>query len=339
MITIYDIAKKAEVSAATVSKVFNDYHEVSRKTKDKVLKVADELGYVPNLAARSLKTNKSYLVGVIFSAELGIGLEHQLFSPILEAFRRRIGKLGYDTVFISKNLGNREIGYLEHAKYRNVDGVYIIAALADEVTVNRILASHIPCVTSDIKYSKTVQVISDNYKAAKDAVKYLYDMGHREIAHISGPSDILAAVERREGFLEGLRQVGIESQDFYEIEADAFTFEAAYKATEYFLSRFDENSRPTAIFVDADIMAVAVMKAISSIGLNVPLDISVMGFDDIVFAKYVTPELTTVSQDKELIGITVANVLYEQMNQGVIHEEVTRIPTKIIERASVMRRK
>lgn len=337
MITIYDIAKKAEVSAATVSKVFNDYHEVSRKTKDKVLKVADELGYVPNLTARSLKTNKSYLVGVIFSEDVGIGLEHQFFSSILEAFRRRIGKLGYDTVFISKNLGNREIGYLEHAKYRNVDGVFIITALADDVTVNRLLASHIPCVTTDIKYTKTAQVASDNYQAAKDAVKYLYDMGHRKIAHISGPLDVLAAMERREGFFDGLRQVGLEPHESYVIETGAFSYDAAYKATGYLLSRFDEASRPTAMFVDADVMAVAAMKAIRSKGLKVPGNISVIGFDDVEFAKYVTPELTTVSQNKELIGSTLANVLYEQMNQDMSHKEVTRIATEIVQRASVRR--
>ena len=337
MVTIYDIAKKAGVSAATVSKVFNDYNEVSQRTKDKVFKVADEMGYVPNLTARSLKTNRSYLVGVIFSEELGIGLEHQFFSSLLESFRKKIGYYGYDTVFISKTLGQRQIGYLEHAKYRNVDGVFIINVLPDDVTVNRLLASHIPCVTTDIKYTQTQQVASDNHQSSLNVVNYLHDMGHRKIAHISGPLDIMASNERRIGFVEGMKKTGIAVHDSYLMETSGFTFDEAYESTGYLLSRFDEENRPTAIFVDSDIMAVAAMKAVISKGYRVPDDISVIGFDDIEFSKYVTPELTTVRQNKKLIGETLATVLYNKMNDINVTKEIPRIKTEIIQRSSVRR--
>lgn len=337
MITIYDIAKKAGVSAATVSKVFNDYNEVSQKTKDKVYKVADALGYIPNLTARSLKTNRSYLVGVIFSEDVGIGLEHQFFSSVLEAFRKKIGQYGYDTVFISKTLGHREIGYLEHAKYRNVDGVFIITALPNDVTVNKLLFSHIPCVTTDIKYTQTQQVASDNRQSSLDVVNYLCDMGHRRIAHISGPLDVMASEERRKGFIEGMRDNGLNVHDSYLIETSGFSFDEAYESTGYLLSRFDEESRPTALFVDADVMAVAAMKAIVAKGYKVPDDISVIGFDDVEFAKYVTPELTTVSQNKEVIGETLATVLFNKMNHKQVDDDIPRIETEIIQRSSVRR--
>lgn len=335
MSTIYDVAKLAGVSPATVSKVFNDYDEVSQKTKDKVLRVADEMGYVPNLTAQSLKTNKNYLVGVIFSEEIGIGLEHQFFSVILESFRKEMGKYGYDTVFISRSLGEKDLGYLEHCKYRNVDGVFIITALPNDVTVNRLLVSHIKCVTTDIKYINTPMIASDNFDAGRQAINYLHSMGHRRIAHLSGPFNTMSAVERYEGVKKGLQDVDIEYDSSYFVEAEWYNYESAFKATQYLLSRFSESNRPTAIFVGADIMAIAAMKAIRSRGLKVPQDISIIGVDDIEAARYVSPELTTVRQNKELIGETVAKTLYKLMNSEKVEPEIPRIPINIIERSSV----
>lgn len=335
MSTIYDIAKEAGVSPATVSKAFNDYSEVSAKTKAKVLKIAREMGYVPNLTARSLKTKDSYLVGIVFSEDVGIGLEHQFFSVILEACRKKLGSYGYDTVFISKSLGHKGMDYLEHCRYRNVDGVYIITALQDDVSVNKLLQSNIPCVTTDIKYPNTPMIASDNYEGGRQAIKYLHQMGHRKIAHISGPFDTLASSERNEGVKQGYMDVGLDYDETYIIEADQFKYQAAYRATSYLFSRFNESNRPTAIFVSSDEMAIAVMKAIRALGYSVPEDISVIGFDDIQAAEYVTPELTTIRQDKELIGHTVANTLFQLMNTDNKQSDVSRLPISIVERSSV----
>lgn len=337
MTTIYDIAKRAGVSVATVSKVFNNYDEVSQKTKTKVLEVADSMGYVPNLSARSLKTNKSYLVGIIFSEEIGIGLEHQFFSSVLEAFRKKIGEFGYDTVFISKTLGGRELGYLDHAKYRNVDGILIITALPNDVNMNKVLTSYIPCVTTDIKYDKTEQVSSDNRRAGVEVVDYLVEMGHSRIAHISGPLDTLASLERRAGYLNGLIKYNIPKRDSYMIESTSYHYKQAYLAAHKLLSRFQHSELPTAIFTDSDVIAVATMKAIVAQGLRVPEDISVIGFDDVEFARYVTPELTTISQNKKLLGETLARLLNDKMNKKPLDKEIYLVKTDIIERASVRR--
>lgn len=337
MSTIYDIAKAAGVSPATVSKVFNDYSEVSVKTKERVLAIAKEMGYVPNLTAQSLKTNKSFLVGIMFTEDLGIGLEHQFFSVILESFRKVIGRYGYDTVFINKTLGKNEIGYLEHCKYRNVDGLFIITALQDDIDTEKLKASNIKVVTTDIVYENTPYVTSDNYNGGRMAIKYLHDMGHRRIAHISGPFNTMAALERHLGVVKGMEDVGIEKDDAYFIEAEVFDYESAFKSTQYLLSRFNENNRPTAIFVGADIMAIAAMKAIRSRGLKVPEDISIIGFDDIEAAKYVSPELTTVRQNKEKIGEQLAKTLVKLMNNEEVPMELPRIPVSIVERSSVIK--
>lgn len=337
MSTIYDIAKAAGVSPATVSKVFNDYSEVSLKTKERVMKLAKEMGYVPNLTAQSLKTNRSFLVGIMFTEDLGIGLEHQYFSVVLESFRKKIGRYGYDSVFINKTLGSNEIGYLEHCKYRNIDGLFIITALPNDIDTSKLLASNIKCVTTDIVYENTPFVASDNYGGARMAIKYLYDMGHRKIAHISGPFNTMSASERYTGALQGYKDVGLTMEDAYFIEAEMFNYESAFKSTQYLLSRFTDKNRPTAIFVGADIMAIAAMKAIRSRGLKVPEDISIIGFDDIEAAKYVSPELTTVRQNKEMIGEQVATALYKQMTDLEVPMEFPRIPVTIVERSSVIK--
>lgn len=335
MATIYDIAKEAGVSPATVSKVFNDYPEVSKKTKEKVLKIADSVGYIPNLTARSLKTNKSFLVGVMFSEDLGIGLEHQFFSVILESFRKAIGEYGYDTVFINKKVGAQNMGYLEHCQYRNVDGVFIITALPNDVSINKLLLSHIKCVTTDIVYDNTPMVASNNYQGAKEAIKYLHKKGHKRIGHISGPFHTMSSTERYQGVLDAFEELNLVLEEAYFVETESFTFESAFKATQQLLTDLKKPEYPSAIFVGADIMAIAAIKAIQSRGLRVPEDISVIGFDDIEAARYVTPELTTVRQNKVLIGQIVAKSLFELMTKEEAQYEIPRVPTSIIERQSV----
>ena len=331
MPTIYDIAKKTGYSPATVSKVFNNYSDVSKRTREKILRVAEEMGYVPNLSARSLKTNKSYLVGVVFSENVGIGLEHQFFSVILESFRKTIGSHGYDTIFINNTLGDKRMGYLDHCKFRNVDGAFILTAYDNDEDVARLLASDIKCVTTDILYKDVPVVMSDNVQGARDAVKYLFDRGHKSIAHLAGPQDTLAGTERLAGYKEMCNELGLnESAENIEV-SELFEYEESYIAAKRLLERED---RPTAVFASADIMAIGLIDALKDAGLKVPGDISVVGFDDVLVAKYSTPKITTVRQDQELIGATVADLLFRRMNGEEI-DSVPRLPVKIMERDSV----
>ncbi|MDX1357910.1 MAG: LacI family DNA-binding transcriptional regulator [Clostridia bacterium] len=337
MPTIYDIAKAAGVSPATVSKVFNNYSDVSKKTKEKVMAIVKDMGYVPNLTAQALKTNKSYLVGVMFSEDMGIGLEHQYFSVVLESFRKTIGTHGYDTVFINKTLGDNEIGYVEHCKYRNVDGVFIITAMPDDIDIDELRKSKIKCVTTDIRYKDIPLIASDNVDGSIQAVNYLYNKGHRRIAHLAGPRDTRAGRERYEGFIEGLRKVGIHYDESYFGEVSWYDDQRAYNFTKNFMKRFSQDNIPTAIYAGADIIAAGVIHALDSLGLRVPQDVSVIGFDDIEMARHMTPALTTVMQDKELIGKSVADKLNKMMNNVEVNCFLPRIPVSIVERASVIK--
>lgn len=333
MATIYDIAKKIGMSPTTVSKALNNYSDVSAKTKEKVLLAAKELGYVPNLTARSLKTNKSYLVGVMFSENVGIGLEHQYFSVVLENFRKKMGVYGYDTVFINKTVGEREIGYLEHCKYRNVDGVFIITATGEEVDAKSFEECNIKCITTDMHYDGVPVVISENATGASMAVEYLVEKGHKKIGHITGPLDTIAGYERYEGFLETAKKFDVYAEK-YVCESRKFTYHSGYHAMDDLLKKC-YGDYPTAVLVSADLMAIGVVEAIKDRGLKVPDDISVVGFDDIEMVRYITPKLTTVKQNKELLGEKVADNLYKLINGETLALDVVRIPVELVERDSV----
>ncbi len=332
MSTIYDIAKLAGVSATTVSKVFNDYNEVSQKTKDKVNRIAKEIGYVPNLGARSTRTKRSYLAGVVFSEDVGIGLEHQFFSVVLEAFRKEIGKYGYDTIFINKSVGKREVGYLDHSKYRNVDGLFIISAKANELDFDKLIASDFKCVTTDVKLDGIPTILSNNHEGVKQALDYLREMGHSKIGHIAGPKETIAGYERQDAFNTYIYDNNLNVEDMLTVESNSFNREAAKEVT---LNLLKEKNRPTALFVSADIMAIGAMEAIKEIGLRVPEDISIIGFDDIEVADMLSPKLTTIRQDKVKIGKSVANTLVKMIEDKSYEYKEERISTSLIIRETV----
>lgn len=335
MPTIYDIAKKAGVSPATVSKVFNNYSQVNEKTKEKVHKIAKEMGYVTNLTAQSLKTNHSFLVGVVFSENVGIGLDHHFFSVLLEHFRYYMGNYGYDTIFINNTLGNKNLGYLDHCKYRNVDGAFIITALPDDINMSKLLESKIKCVTTDMLVDNIPYVMSNNFEGAKMAVEYFLNNGHTKIAHIAGPLNTMSAEERLNGYKAGLKQAGIDYNDQYVVQSKWYKFDDAYKATIELLENLSCVNRPTAIFVASDVMALAAVKAIKSKGLEVPKDISIIGFDDIELAGLVSPALTTIRQDTHLIGKTIADTLYNLIVDKNIQDSIPRTPVQLVIRETV----
>lgn len=335
MPTIYDIAKVAGTSAATVSKVLNNYKDVSPITREKVLAIAKEIGYIPNLTARSLKTNRSYLVGVVFSEDMGIGLEHQFFSVVLEHFRQHIGKYGYDTVFINNTLGTNKIGYLDHCKYRNVDGVFIITTHPGDVDVNKLVDSKIKCVTTDLVLENTPSIISENREGSIMAVKHFYDNGHRRIGHVGAQKHSIAGLERYEGYVMALKELGIEMNEDYYIESPEFQYQATYDKVQEYLKRFTKSTIPTAIYVASDVMAIATIRVLESNGYNVPDDVSIIGFDDIALAEYSRPALTTIRQKKDLIGITVADTLVKSIESGELPTGIIRMPVELVVRDTV----
>lgn len=324
MVDIRDIARLAGVSTATVSKVLNNYTEVSDATKERVLKIVEEVGYIPNSSARALSTKRTWLVGIVYSEHLNIGLEHNYFSGVLEAFKREIENLGYDVVFIS----GRDIGYLKRCQVRNVDGVFVVTADLMDTGLTELFDSNIKCVTTDVPYKATPLVYSDNRQGSLLAVRHLAELGHRRIAHIAGPLTSIAGQERLEGYRQGLIEAGLEADESLVIEAVEYDSQSGYACMNKLL---ELPNPPTAVYVMCDLSAMGAMYAINEKGLKVGEDISIVGFDDIELASHTHPALTTVKQDRKAIGRTLAQILNKSINNEKVDER-TIIKTSLVVR-------
>ncbi|MCC5803720.1 MULTISPECIES: LacI family DNA-binding transcriptional regulator [Rossellomorea] len=331
MVTIYDLAKRTGFSSTTVSKALNNYTDVSQKTKQKILDAAAEMGYLPNAHAQSLSTKKSWTIGVMFAEDNEVGLKHPFFSALIESFRKYVEREGYDLIFASRNLRNRDTSYLEHFLYRAVDGIVVICSDPHDPQVQDMINSHLPIVVIDMSNQNCSVVYSDNIEGGRLAVKHLHSLGHTRIAHISGDPSIDAGAQRIKGFKKGMDEQHLPILDGYLVNGGMFSIEEGKAAMETLL---ELETIPTAVFVAGDHMAIGAMEAIKEKGLRIPEDISIIGYDDIEMSSYLTPKLTTVRQDTDRIGSRAGQLLMKQIIQKKKLLSTEVIPVELIIRES-----
>ncbi|MBM7541394.1 LacI family DNA-binding transcriptional regulator [Amphibacillus cookii] len=331
MVTIYDIAKKTGYSISTVSKVLNHYSDVGDKAKKIINEAVDELGYFPSSSARTLSTKRSWTIGVVFVEDSGIGIEHPFFNAVIESFKKSAEKEGYDLLFASNNIGNEPKTYVDHFRYRGVDGVVVVCSTLNSPDMDRLMESDIPSVVIDLDMRGANVVYSDNLLGSELAVDYLYSLGHKKIAHIYGSKTLFVGEQRLEGFISAMKKNKLTVPEEYLIDGGVFTYEGGKKAMEQMLKLKD---LPTAVYVAGDLMAIGAIAAIQEAGLKVPDDFSIIGFDDIQIGRYMTPGLTTIRQETTLIGKTAATLLIEQINAKEKQSMSVKIPVRLIERTS-----
>lgn len=334
MPTIYDIAKKSGFSITTVSKVINNYPDVSQKTRKKILQTIEELDYHPSSNARSLMTKKYWTIGVVYIEELNNGIQHPFFSAVIESFRKEMEDAGYDLLLISKKIEQRKTSYIERFKQRGVDGVIVVSPIRLTNDVQEIVNHDIPSVFIDLYHSKVSTVNSDNVDGSIQVVKYLHSLGHRKIAHIAGGDQTFAGKAREQGFIQGMKELGLEVRNDYIENGGLFDVSGGYEAMKKLLALKD---LPTAVYAAGDMMAIGAMRAIQEAGLRVPDDISIVGFDDIELAQYVTPSLTTIKQDAQTIGQQAADLLLKQIDNKKKIPLGVMVPVSLVERGSVIK--
>ena len=212
MVSLKDIAKRCGVSTATVSKALNGQPDIGEETRSRILRIADELGYMANASARALKTKRSYNIGVLFVDPTHGGLAHEFFSTVLDSIRSEAERHGYDITFINRGLGQRETSYLQHCRYRGVDGVVIASADFTDPMVTELVQSDLPVATIDHVFNDRIAVLSDNLKGMDALVRFVAAKGHREIALIHGePTSV--TVGRLTGFHRACEELGIQIPD------------------------------------------------------------------------------------------------------------------------------
>jgi DNA-binding LacI/PurR family transcriptional regulator len=332
MITIYDIAEKTGYSAPTISKALNGTGYLNVQTREKIIEVAKEMGYEPNMVARTLTTKKSNLIGVIYDdSKMLQGFDHPLFGGMLNRFRFQVEIAGYDLIFLSKLF---KLSYTAHSKYRCVDGVIIINP--DDVGCDDLVAIHeagIPCISTNNYIPGICTVLTENEKSGYQAAKYLISMGHRKIAFIAGPITKFspAAEERYIGFRKCLKDYGISFDERMFEECDFWYSKAGYEGFTRLRNRISDF---TAVFAADDLLAFGIMQYAEEYNIKIPDQLSLIGFDDDRVSSFCHPRLTTFRQNKDQIADLAAETLL-QLIVGIPAPDVMRVPADLIIRDSV----
>lgn len=337
MTSMKDISKVCGVSVATVSKALNDHKDIGEETKQHIRKIAREMGYSPNLAARALKTNKTHGIGVLFVDDARSGLTHDYFASVLDSFKRMAEKCGYDITFINSSKNRVDsMSYLEHSRYRGFDGVAIACIDFDDPEVVELIQSDIPVVTIDYIFNNHISIVSDNVQGMRDLTEYICRKGHKRIAYIHGAvlgASSTVTTNRLSSFYRTAEELGVEIPDEYVREAPYRDTEKSYLITNELL---DMPEPPTCIIYPDDFAALGGINAIRERNLRIPEDISVAGYDGIPLMKHLDPRLTTLQQDTEQIGFAAARELISLIERprSTIIKQVT-IPGHLVEGQSV----
>ncbi|MFC3990967.1 LacI family DNA-binding transcriptional regulator [Actinoplanes siamensis] len=329
------MAHRCGVSVATVSRVFNTPEVVSQQTRQLVLDMAAEIGYLPNESARTLATKKSNMVGLVWDTDhRRPGWRHPFLQDILVALKSALSAQGLHLLMLAPDQSAGPAGrqrFLRAVQRHNVDGVVIIDNGSRDPAVLALADAGVPCVALDLRFTgpTCTYVTSDNRGGGRLAAAHLIDRGHRRIATITGPPDTWPAAERLAGFRAVLADAG-RSLDDADVVAGDWYLDSGHTAMRRLLAR---DPRPTAVFAAGDEMAVGAMRALHEAGLRVPEDIAIVGFDDIEVAALIPPGLTTVAQDKTGIGTAAAEAMVAML-QGTVTPEPTALPTTLIVRGS-----
>ncbi len=307
-VTLKDIAKECGVSFSSVSKALKGSPEISDATIKLVTETAKKMGYQPNLAARALRTNRSYDIGVIFEDSTGSGLHHQYFAEIFDSLNVAANLSGYNITFLNSENKNNNT-YLEQALYRGCDGIVIVSAgNFSRPDIKQLLDSNIQVAVLDyFEPGKSVCVLSDNYEGMKHLMNYIISKGHKRIAYIHGENSSVTDMRVR-AYRDSLSENGVPFDESLLQQAQYHESVQTEKITDEFLS-LNEEKRPTCIIYPDDFAYLGGLKSLTKHSLIPGKDISTAGYDGILLASMLTPPLTTYSQNAKLLGKTLMDRL------------------------------
>ncbi|WP_084474743.1 LacI family DNA-binding transcriptional regulator [Deinococcus pimensis] len=325
-VTIQDIAREAGVSKMTVSQVLNNRGRISDATRERVLGIAKDLGYVANAAARSLRGGRTNLVGLVVQ-ELG----NAYYAEILRGASSAIQERGLDVILYTASYDpQRERRSVAALSGGLTDGLVLITPFEDVEALQALgkLRTPVVLVNHFDRNTNLPEVNADNYQGIKDAVRHLHDLGHRRVAYLTGGGGASSVIRQR-GYHDALHELGLPPAGDLLVEGD-YSQPTGRALTHRLLDRADP---PTAILAANDFVAYGVLEAVRERGLSVPTDISVVGFDDIPMSSQVSPALTTIRHPLEDIGRTAVQLLLDAL-EGNRTEGTVTLPSQLVVRQS-----
>ena len=332
-LTIKDVARAAKVSVATASMALNNRDGVSVKTRAKVLGIAKEMNYVPDHSARSLVMQRSNVIGLMIPE-----IQNPFYSAIVDILTRIAEDKGYTLLLgISNSNSHQEAEYVRMFVSRRVCGVILVPMLADNPDISHLemlRAADVPMVFCTENYANCDEplVMCDFASGQYEATKYLLKKGLTDLWFVSTDMDVQFARLRYDGFRRALREVGLEVDKKRVMLLASPRYQHAYAATDRIV-----DDLPQAVLCINDIMSMAIMKRMNERGLRIPRDVSMVGFDDVMYAELVSPPLTTVRQPLQAICEKTMDILEDKLRSGADQASVERGRTYLLQPELVIR--
>lgn len=305
MIRLKDVAAYCGVSIATVSKALNGMPGIGEATAKRVWQVAQDMGYLPDAAARALKTGRTLNIGVLLFLRDVSPTAHEYISRILSAIQEEAERNRYDITLISRFVIETMGSYVNHCRSRNYDGLIVMSGTYDEPTLMGLIESEIPLVTIDAQFEGRSGVLSDNLGGMRELVGHILGMGHRRIAFIHGEKTCVTN-DRIISYLDTMSQAGIQAPPEYLRPAIFHDPQASARQTEALLAL---PQPPTCILYPDDFSLLGGKAILEQRGLRMPEDISIAGYDGILMSQVMHPKICTLQQDAGGIGRSAMQLL------------------------------
>lgn len=333
MATIYDVARRANVSTTTVSKVLSNTPYVSARTKERILEAMRDLHYAPSLAARGLTGNRTYVLGLVvpYDPDYLFGDPHLL--EVIRGVEATANEYDYNLLLSVAHKSDQRSAYTRLLRTGYMDGAITVETFEGDEAAKEIEERGLPRVSVGYRIGPNPvnSVHSNDYLGAFEAVNHLLALGHRRIGVVSGPAHFMGAMdERMRGARDALANQQLELDPALVTYGD-FTIESGYRAA---IALLEAPERPTGIFAMNDRMAAGVMRQARENGLNIPADLSLVGFDDVPLTTLVEPPLTTIRQPSYELGKVAAQKLFEMINGDLQQFEPIVLPVELIVRGS-----
>ncbi len=330
-----EIAKELNLSVTTVSRALAGYPDVAEKTRQRVIRKAHEMGYVPNVAAQHLQRQKANAIGFIIPTS-GPRFSDPFFSELIAGIGNEAGRQGYDLLISTVPPGPKEIEVYRLQTYScRVDGMIVVRTRHNDPRIAFLVENEFPFVAfgSCDENLDFPFVDVDGEEGTRQAVEHLVGLGHHRIAYLGGPKELTFSTNRLRGFLGAMRERGIPVESSWILEG-RLTESSGHDLT---VKLLDSDPRPTAVIAANDLMALGAMTAIQERGLRVGRDVSVVGFDDIPLAAYSHPALTTVHQPIYRIATMVTEMLIKLLKGEELEKRVRWIKPHLVVRKSTGR--
>ncbi len=339
-VTIKDVAKRAGVSPSTVSRVLSNHPRISHATSEKVRAIMEDMGYHPNIMAKSLVSKTTQSLGVILPKPAEELFLNTFFMELIRGIVAQANRSGYDVVLSSGSSEQEEVDAVSRLVYGGrIDGAILLYSRKNDPVVDFLSRNQFPAVLvgRSEQHSNMITVDTDNIQAAADATRHLIQMGHRRIGFVSGPPELVVSVDRMAGFKRALQEAGLEYRKDWIVEGE-FLQESGYRAMSFFMNLPE---RPTALVVVDDMVSFGILRGLHELGYRVPEDIAIVSFNNIALSELSTPPLTSIDIGIYHLGYTASQALIQAIQDKnkedeTIHYQRHIVPHRLVLRESSM---